>query len=181
MEATNRAIEQMKGHVFVAHSWAGVVITEAGNNSKVKGLVYTCAFAPNDTESLEDVAKTYPLASGNKEVQISTSGFLSLSLKGLQEEFAQDLPQIDKEIMYVTQGAWAAKCTTEKISNAAWKIKPSWFIIGTNDHMINSELQRAKAKRLKANILEVKTSHVPMLSQPEKVAGFIIEAANNSH
>lgn len=176
--ATKRAIARMDGPVLlVGHSWAGVVITEAGNDPKVSGLLYVCAFAPNDGQSLEDVAKTFPPAPGNGEVRLSASGFLSLSLKGIDEDFAQDLSSADRKIIYATQGEWGAKCTIAKISNAAWKSKPSWFIVGTNDNMINPDLERAEAEMLEATTIEIKSGHIPMVSHPKKVADFIMGAA----
>jgi pimeloyl-ACP methyl ester carboxylesterase len=176
--ATQRAIASMDGPVLlIGHSWAGVVITEAGNNPKVAGLLYVCAFAPDDGQSLTDLAKTFPPAHGNSAVQVSQAGFLTLSLKGINDDFAQDLPPADRHVVFATQGEWGAQCTIDRISRAAWKIKPSWFIVGADDHMINPDLERAEAKRMKATTLELKSSHVPMVSQPDKVAAFIIEAA----
>lgn len=176
--ATKRAIASVDGPVLlVGHSWAGVVITEAGNDPKVAGLLYVCAFAPDDGQSLTDAAKAFPPAHGNTAVQVSPSGFITLSFKGINEDFAQDLPAIERKIVFATQGEWGAQCTVDKISRAAWKVKPSWFIVGSEDHMINPALERAEAKRMKAKVLELKSSHVPMVSQPDKVATFIIEAA----
>lgn len=176
--ATKRAIASVEGPVLlIGHSWAGVVITEAGNDPKVAGLLYVCAFAPDDRQSLMDVAKTFPPAHGNSAVQAHPDGFLTLSLKGINEDFAQDLPPADRKVIFATQGEWGARCTTDKISHAAWKTKPSWFIVGSDDHMINPALERAEAKWMKATTLEVTSSHVPMVSQPDKVASFIIKAA----
>ena len=176
--ATKRAIAAMDGPVLlVGHSWAGVVITESGNDPKVKGLMYVCAFAPDDNQSLTDVAKDFPPAHGNTAVQVSPSGFLSLSSQGINEDFAQDLPSAERNVIFATQGEWGAQCTTAKVSIAAWKNKPTWFIVGTEDHMINPDLERAEAKRMKATTIELKTSHIPMVSQPKNVADFIIAAA----
>lgn len=176
--ATKRAIALMDGPVLlVGHSWAGVVITEAGNDPMVQGLLYVDAFAPDDNQSLTDVSKDFPPAHGNTAVQLSPSGFLSLSAKGIDEDFAQDLPPVERQVIYATQGEWGAQCTTAKVSKAAWKTKPTWFIVGTDDHMINPDLLRQEAKRMKAITIELKTSHVPMVSQPEKVSDFIIAAA----
>jgi len=176
--ATKRIMASMEGPVLlVGHSWAGVVITEAGSDPKAAGLLYVCAFAPGDGQSLEDAAKAFPPAHGNTAVRVSPSGFLTLSSKGIHEDFAQDLLPAERKVIAATQGEWSAECTTAKISKAAWKTKPSWFIIGTDDHMINPELQRAQAKTMKAITTELRSSHVPMLSQPKEVAAFIISAA----
>lgn len=178
--ATKRVIASIEGPVLlVGHSWAGVVITEAGNDPKVSGLLYVCAFTPDDGQSLTDVASTFPPASGNTQVQLSPSGFLTLSSQGIHRDFAQDLSEADRNVIFATQGEWAARCTTDKITSAAWKTKPSWFIVGTNDHMINPALERAEAKMIHAATIELKSSHVPMVSKPDKVAEFIITAARS--
>src|SRR5690606_39941687 len=103
--------------------------------------------------------------------------FLSLSFEGINKDFAQDIPSVDRNVAYATQGEWAAKCTVAKISKAAWKSKPSWFIVGTNDNMINPDLERAEAEMLEATTIEIKSGHIPMVSHPKKVADFIMGAA----
>jgi pimeloyl-ACP methyl ester carboxylesterase len=176
--ATKRAIALMDGPVLLAaHSYGGMVITEAGNDPKVAGLLYVDALIPNDNQSAADVIQPYPPSPGNKEFQQDASGFLSLSLKGINSYFAQDLTAEERKVLYATQIPWAAKETVGKISKAAWKDKPSWCIIGLNDETVPPTLTRAEAKMLHAHTLELKSSHVPMLSQPNKVAAFIISAA----
>ena len=176
--ATKRAIALMNGPVLlVAHSYGGVVITEAGNDPKVAGLVYVDALIPNDGQSVTDVIQPYPPSPGNKEFQQDASGFLSLSFKGIDSHFAQDLTTEERKVLYATQIPWAAKATVTKISKAAWKDKPSWCVIGLNDETVPPLLTRAEAKMINATTLELKSSHVPMLSQPNKVAAFIISAA----
>lgn len=177
--ATKRAIASMDGQVLlIGHSWAGVVITEAGNDPKVAGLLYVDAFAPDDNQSLTDASKDFPPGHGNTAVQLSPSGFLSLSARGIDEDFAQDLPPAERKIIFATQGEWGAQCTTDKVSKAAWKTKPTWFIIGKDDHMINPDLLRHQAKRMKATTIELKSSHIPMVSKPKEVAAFITSAAS---
>lgn len=176
--ATARAISSMNGPVLlVGHSWAGMVITEAGDNPQVAGLLYVCAFTSDKGQSLEDVAKTFPPAHGNSALQLNKSGFLSLSVEGINEDFAQDLPAEDRQVLFATQGPWAAKCIKEPVSKAAWRTKPSWFIIGSNDHMINPELERSEARMINATTMELSSSHVPMLSYPGRVADFIMAAS----
>jgi pimeloyl-ACP methyl ester carboxylesterase len=121
--------------------------------------------------------KAFPPAPGSAEFQQDASGFLTLSLKGINEHFAQDLKAEERRIVFATQGPWAAKATTDKVSAPAWKTKPSWCLIGLEDHMVTPDLARAEAKMIKATTLELNSSHVPMLSQPDKVATFIIRAA----
>jgi len=175
--ATQRALAQMDGPVLlVGHSYGGVVISEAGNDPKVKGLVYVCALIPDNNQGVTEVTKPYPPAPGSAEFQLA-SGYLTMSAKGINEHFAQDLTMAERRLVFATQGPWAAKATTDRISTAAWKTKPSWCIIGQEDHMVTPDLARAEAKMIKATTLELKASHVPMLSQPDKVASFIIRAA----
>ena len=176
--ATKRAIALMDGPVLLAaHSYGGMVITEAGNDPKVVGLLYVCALIPDDDQSPADVTKAFPPVPGSGEFQLDASGFLTMSSKGIHNYFAQDLPTMDRDVIFATQVPWAAKSTTDKITKAAWKNKPSWCIIGTNDQTVPPALERAGAAMIKATTIELKSSHVPMLSMPDKVATFIIGAA----
>jgi pimeloyl-ACP methyl ester carboxylesterase len=176
--ATKRAIALMDGPVLlVGHSYGGMVITEAGNDPKVAGLLYVCALIPDNGQAVVDVVKAFPPAPGSAEFKPDASGFLSLSFKGINSYFAQDLPAEERKVVYATQTPWAAQATTDKISQAAWKNKPSWCIIGLNDYMVPSDLARAEAKMIKAQTLELKSSHIPMVSQPRQVADFITSAA----
>jgi pimeloyl-ACP methyl ester carboxylesterase len=98
-------------------------------------------------------------------------------LKGINEYFAQDAPPAERKIIHATQITWAAAATEQKVYSPAWKTKPSWSIVAAKDGMINPDLQRFKAKLIKASTLELVSSHVPMISQPNKVTAFIISAA----
>jgi pimeloyl-ACP methyl ester carboxylesterase len=176
--ATIRAIALMDGPVLlVGHSYGGMVITEAGNDPRVAGLVYVCALIPSDGQSVMDVLQPYPAAPGSAEFRPDSSGFLTMTSKGINEHFAQDLAPKERNVIFATQGSWAIKATTAKISTAAWKQKPSWSIIGTEDHMVIPQLARAEAKMINAKTTELKSSHVPMLSMPDKVAAVIMDAA----
>ena len=175
--ATKRAIALMDGPVLlVGHSWAGMVITEAGNDPKVAGLMYISALIPDEGQSVSEVSQPYPAGPGSAEFRPDASGFLSLTLQGIEEDFAQDLPAAKRKVLFSTQVPWAAPATTQKVYNVAWKTKPSWCIVATNDRMINPELERAEAKMIKATTIELKSSHVPMVSQPGNVVAFIAEA-----
>ncbi len=175
--ATKRAIDLMDGPVLlVGHSYGGMVISEAGNDPKVAGLLYVCALIPNDDQAVVDVVKAFAPAPGSGEFQPDEAGFLSLSHKGIHAYFAQDLPQQERDVIYATQTPWAVRATTDKISKAAWKVKPSWCIIGLDDQMVSPELARAEAKMIGAKTLEIKSSHVPMVSRPEEVTRFITQA-----
>ncbi|MBO9198687.1 MULTISPECIES: alpha/beta hydrolase [Niastella] len=176
--ATKRVIALMDGPVLlVAHSYGGVVISEAGNDPKVAGLLYVCALVPEDGQSAEDVTKRVPPAPGSGEFRPDSFGFLTISSKGIHNYFAQDLSPNEREVVFATQVPWAIKGTAEKITTAAWKNKPSWMVIGLNDQTVPPALQQQEAKMTKATVIELKSSHVPMLSQPDKVSAFIIKAA----
>jgi len=176
--ATKRAIELQDGPVLlVGHSWGGVVITEAGNHDKVAGLVYVAAAAPDEGQSFLELVQTAPSTPGNDQIRPDAYGFVSMSPKGIYEDFAQDLPKAEQKLILATQGPQAFSALNEKITKAAWKTKPSWYVVAANDRMINPDLERTLARKLKATTLEVNTSHVAMLAQPEKVASVIIEAA----
>jgi pimeloyl-ACP methyl ester carboxylesterase len=179
--ATKRAIAAQNGPVLlVGHSWGGAVISEAGNDPKVAGLVFVAAGAPNAGQSFAEMSAGYPVPPGIQAVKADANHFLSLPPAAVAQDFAQDLPRAQTDVMAVTQGAIAASAFTTKIHNAAWEIKPSWYIVARNDRMIEPDLERALARKLHAKTVEIESSHVPMLSQPERVAQVIIDAANNA-
>lgn len=167
--------------LLVGHSYGGVVITEAGNDPKVVGLVYVAAFAPGDGQSLAEISEPFGESPGLRDVKPDAAGFLKLTPTGLSENFAQDLSPTEKQIMIATQGPWARSVFGATITRAAWKLKPSWYIVASNDRMISPDLQRALTQRLKATSISLQSSHVPMLSQPEAVAAFIERAAASAH
>ena len=178
VKSTNRMIDAQDGPVLlVGHSYGGAVITEAGVNPKVAGLVYVAAFAPDVGETLGGMASKYPQPPGFSEIRPIADGYLLLTPKGVKEDFAQDLSPSDQELVLATQGATQGAILGTPITKAAWHDKPSWFVVSSNDRMIAPEQERTTAERMKAKILTLPTSPVPMLSQPEKVAAFVIEAA----
>jgi pimeloyl-ACP methyl ester carboxylesterase len=176
--ATKRAIAEADGPVLlVGHSYGGMVISEAGKDPKVSGLLYVAALVPEEGQNVNDVNAALPPTAVGPEFRLSPEGFLSLTQKGINEFFAQDLPAKERNVIYATQVTWAASATEQKVYSPAWKTKPSWYIVAAKDGMINPDLERFKAKLIKATTLELSTSHVPMVSQPAKVADFIIKAA----
>lgn len=178
--ATKRAIAAAGGPVLlVGHSWGGVVISEVGVDPKVAGLVYVCAGAPTAGQSFAEMAASYPVPPGIKAVNADARHFLTLPPAAVAADFAQDLPRAETDVMTATQGPIAASAFETKTHNAAWKAKPSWYIVAHNDRMIDPNLERTLARRMHATTVELETSHVPMLSQPERVANVIIEAANS--
>jgi pimeloyl-ACP methyl ester carboxylesterase len=178
--ATKRALALQDGPVIlVGHSSAGMVITEAGNDPKVVGLVYISAIVPDDGQSASDALKGYPATPGGAEQKADAAGYLSLTRKGVDEDFVPDLPPAERDLVYATQGDWNSTFLNEKVTTAAWKTKPSWMII-PNDRMVPPQSERDAAKRIKATTVTLTTGHVPMLSNPSAVAAVIIDAANNA-
>jgi pimeloyl-ACP methyl ester carboxylesterase len=176
--ATTRAIANQDGPtILVGHSWAGMVISEAGNDPKVAGLVYIAALVPDEGQSVGDVTKPYPPSPGLAEAKPDAAGWLSLSRKGVDEDFVPDLPPAERAIVHATQGPWNSACLAEKVSVPAWKTKPSWFI-AVNDRMLPPEYELAIAKHIHATTTTLATGHVPMLSKPQAVAAVIIDATN---
>src|SRR5579862_3356793 len=179
VEATRRAIARQDGPVIlVGHSWAGMVISEAGTDPKVAGLVYIAAIVPDEGQAASDVLKPYAPGPGLAEAKPDASGFLLLTRKGIDEDFVPDLRPDERASIYAIQGAWNSACLADKVSVPAWKTKPSWFIAAANDRMLAPEYEQAMAKHIHATTTTLATGHVPMLSSPKEVAAVIIEAAN---
>lgn len=176
--ATNRLVDAQDGPVLlVGHSYGGAVITEAGNNAKVSGLVYVAAFAPDAGESAGSLAKPFGPTPGVAELRPIEDGFLVMTPKGVSEDFAADLSSPEKILMTATQAPTQSAVLGANITTAAWRNKPSWFVVASNDRMISPEQERFTAKRMNAKTITLPTSHVPMLSRPKDVADFISEAA----
>lgn len=176
--STNRLINAQDGPVLlVGHSYGGAVITEAGNNSKVAGMVFVAAFAPEEGETLGGMAAQYPTPPAYSEFRKVEDGYLVLTEKGVRESFAQDLTPAEQSLIFAVQGATQSAILATPIKKAAWRSKPSWFVIASNDRTIAPEQEISTAKRMGAKTLTVPSSHLAMLAQPEKVAEFVIEAA----
>ena len=176
--ATKRVIAMQDGPVIlVGHSWAGMVISEAGNDPKVAGLVYVAAIVPDENQSANDVLKPYSPPPGLAEAKPDAAGFLSLTRKGIDEDFVPDVPAAERAIVYAIQGRWNSACLGDKVSAPAWTTKPSWFI-AVNDRMLSPEYEQAIAKHIHAKTTTLPTGHVPMLSKPKDVAAVIIDATN---
>jgi pimeloyl-ACP methyl ester carboxylesterase len=175
--ATNRVINQQTEPVLlVGHSYAGVVITEAGNNPKVRGLVYVSGIAPDSGQSLVDVAVGFPPSAA--PVVKDEGGFLSLSEAAYMKYFAPDLPIPEQRVLAATQVTWFNGCLTDKVTKAAWRDKPSWWVIGKNDQMVNPKWQEKMAANIKAKVTEVTSSHVVLLTHPKTVTDVIVTAAD---
>lgn len=176
--AATRAIALADGPVIlVGHSWAGVVITEAGVDPKVAGLVYVAAHAPDVGERARELGRDFPTPPGLAELRADADGYLRLTTKGVMEFFAPDLPLAERKLVAATQGATNGALFATPVSHAAWKTKPAWYVIAADDRIIDPGLQRKYAERMKAQSVTVQASHVAMLSRPSEVANLIIIAA----
>jgi pimeloyl-ACP methyl ester carboxylesterase len=179
--ATTRAIGAQEGPVLlVGHSYGGVVITEAGNDPKVAGLVYVAAFAPDANQSIGEISKSFPKPPGLDALRPLPDGYLLLTEQGIQEDFAQDASKEDKALLIAVQPQTAGAIFEAKPSAAAWKNRPSWFIIATKDRMIAPEQEAAMAKSIGATTSRLPSGHAVMLSHPKEVADVIESAAESA-
>lgn len=178
--ATQRAIALEYGPVLlVGHSYGGAVITEAGNDPKVAGLVYVSAVAPDKGESAFGLITSKPTPIGT-ELRPDKSGFIKLTPKGVAEDFAQDLSANEISVLTATQVPTNVAAMKGEITIPAWKSKPSWFVVAANDRTISPDLEAAQAKKIGATTTTVQSSHVVMLAQPSLVANVIINAASKA-
>ena len=177
--AVNRAIKLETGPILlVGHSYGGVVITQAGNDPKVAGLVYVAAYALDAGESVLSVSKSGPSAPLNNELRPDDAGFLKVTDRGINEDFAQDLPEQERKILAATQVPVSMVAMGDTVTEAAWKTKPSWFIIASSDRAIPPQYEQTMASRIKASTTTAPSSHVVMLSHPETVISTIEMAAH---
>ena len=165
--------------VLVGHSYGGTVITAAGTDDRVKALVYICAFAPEDGDATEVDQAKFPHTPVFQHIAVA-DGRLFLRPSGIPE-FAGDLSEAEQKLVWATQMGPLADLFTQPVPGAAWKSKPTYYIVGTKDRTIQTELQRFLAKRMDAKVTELASSHVPMLSQPRRVYEVICEAADGVH
>lgn len=164
--------------VLVGHSWGGAVITEAGNHPKVAALVYVAAFQPDNGETALQWFKTAPPAAENGVLPPDDRGIVYYDKAKYHAGFCADIPKDEAEFMYASQGSFAGKCFVTPITHAAWRDKPTFACIATEDKSINPDIQRAMYKRSNTKATEVKGSHVIFMSQPQAVAKVIEEASN---
>lgn len=177
--ATKRILNTQDGPtLLVGHSYGGAIITEAGDHSKVAGLIYVAAFAPDKGETLAGLAQPYGATPAFGEIRPIDDGFLMLTEKGIADGFAQDLTPEEQKTLFATQGPTQGAILGTTITNAAWHDKPSWFVVAANDRTISPEQEKMTAKRVGAQVLTLPTSHVAMLAKPKEVADFIVSAAS---
>ena len=178
---TKRVIAAQDGPVIlVGHSYGGVVITEAGTDPKVVGLVYVAAFAPDKGESVETLIKNPPPGAPAPPILPPQDGFFSLDRSKFAASFAADVSPGVAAFMADSQVPWGVQALSGMVSEPAWKSKPSWYLVITEDKMIPPDAQWAMSKRAGSKVVEVKGSHAIYVSQPRAVASLIEQAANGS-
>ncbi|MEJ0008274.1 MAG: alpha/beta hydrolase [Steroidobacteraceae bacterium] len=175
---TQRAIELSEGPiVLVGHDWGGVVITEAGCSSKIKSLVYVAAFIPDAGQSLLDIVKCSAESPVSKFIQRNGDGYVRLSDEGVFMHLAPDLPRSEQEIVAATQGSIREGAISQAITRTAWRDRPTFVLVTTNDSLVSAQLQRDQARRISAISCEVASSHLVTLTHPEAVSRLILDAA----
>ena len=163
--------------ILVGHSYGGTVITGAGTDDRVVGLVYICALAPDADETSQTQQANFPKTEVFSHIEV-VDGRIWLKPEGTKY-FCGDLSEQEQKLVWATQGVPKPDLFEAKAGGTAWKTKPSWYIVGTKDQTVHPDLERAMAKRMKATITEIGSSHVPMLSQPNVVIDVIRAAAKS--
>ncbi|HEV2730649.1 MAG TPA: alpha/beta hydrolase [Terriglobales bacterium] len=177
---TKRTLAAQNGPaILVGHSYGGAVITEAGNDPKVAGLVYITAFAPEKGESVAALIQNFPSGGPVPPILPPQDGYLFLDRAKFPASFAADVDAEKAAFMADSQVPWGVEALSGKISEPAWKTKPSWYLVVTEDKMIPPAAQRSMSKRAGSTVVEVKGSHAIYVSQPEAVAALIEQAANS--
>jgi pimeloyl-ACP methyl ester carboxylesterase len=178
---TKRVLATQDGPtILVGHSYGGAVITEAGNHPKVSALVYIAAFAPDKGESVGSLIKNPPPGAPVPPILPPQDGFLFLDKAKFPASFAGDVDPEKAAFMAASQVPWGMGAISGAISEPAWRTKPSWYLVTTEDKMIPPDAQRAMSKRAGATVVEVKGSHAIYVSQPGAVAKLIEEAAKGA-
>ena len=177
--ATRRILALQDGPtVLVGHSWAGTVISEAGVDPQVSALVYVAARAPDAGEDYTALAAQFPTPPASAGL-VTSGGFAQLSEDAFLRDFAGDIEPAKARILYAVQGRISDTLFSGKTTQAAWRSKPSWYAISTEDRTISPELQRFIAERMKAKTIEVKASHLSLISHPHEITNLIVNAAGH--
>ena len=179
VEATKLVLDAQDGPVIlVGHSYGGAVITEAGNHSKVVGLVYIAAFAPSERESVQTLIKNPPPGAPVPPILPPTNGYLFLDKTKFRASFAADVDADTAAFMADSQVPWGVEALAGTIKTAAWRSKPSWYLVTTEDRMIPPDAQRFMSKRAGATVVEAQGSHAIYVSKPDVVAELIAKAVS---
>jgi len=164
--------------VLVGHSFSGMIVTDAGVHPNVSALVYIAARAPDAGEDYTALAKKFPAPPASAGI-IFDGDEGRLSEEAFLRDFAGDLPEAKAKVLYAVQWPFHKALLTGKTTHAAWHSKPSWYAVSTEDRTINPDLERFMAKRMDAKTIEVKASHVSLISQPDTIAKLVLEAAGH--
>ena len=176
VQATRRVLAMQDGPtVLVGHSFAGMIVSEAGVDPKVSALVYVAARAPDAGEDYTALAKTYPTPPASAGIVWSDDQG-QLSEEAFLRDFAGDLPAAKARVLYAVQEPFKRALLADKTTQAAWRTKPNWYAVSTEDRTINPDLERFMAKRMGAKTIEVKASHLSLISQPDVISKLILEA-----
>jgi pimeloyl-ACP methyl ester carboxylesterase len=178
VDATRRAIALQDGPtVLVAHSYGGMVISEAGIDPKVSALVYVAARAPDAGEDFGALARQFPTPPATAGITWAPDGFGQLTEAAFLRDFAGDLDPVEARAYYAVQGRVAKATPAARTTAAAWRSKPTWYAVSTLDRTIDTNLERFLAKRMGATTIELAASHVSLLSKPREVSQLILDAA----
>ena len=161
--------------ILVGHSYGGTVITAAGTDDRVAGLVYIAALAPDADETSQSLQDKFPATEVFSHIEVA-DGRIWMLPSGIGC-FAGDLPEQEQDLVWATQGVPDVDLFNQKLPGTAWRTKPSWYIVANNDQTVNPDLERFVAKRMGAHTYDVDSSHVPMLSHPDFVLDVIRDAA----
>jgi pimeloyl-ACP methyl ester carboxylesterase len=175
-EAARRAIAAQPGPaVLVGHSFSGMIVTEVGVDPKVTALVYVAARAPDAGEDYTALAKKFPTPPATAGI-VFEDDWGQLSEAAFLRDFAGDLPRDEARVLYAVQQPFKKSLTTEKTTNAAWRNKPTFYAVSSQDRTINPDLERFMAKRMGAKTIEIDASHLSLISQPDAVTNLILQA-----
>jgi pimeloyl-ACP methyl ester carboxylesterase len=181
VETTHNVLDLQDGPaILVGHSYGGAVITEAGNHEKVAGLVYIAAFAPDQGESVGSLIAGFPQDGPQPPILPPQDGFLLLDRDKFAASFAADVSPELAAFMADAQVPWGVDAPGGTISEAAWRSKPSWYLVASDDHMIPPPAQRTMAERIGATVTETPGSHAVYVSNPAAVASLITQAARSA-
>ena len=176
--AVSRALGRVSSPaILVGHSYGGTVITAAGTDDRVAGLVYIAALAPDENETSQSLQEQFPVTDVFSHIEIA-DGRIWLLPSGIGC-FAGDLSEQEQGLVWATQGVPDADLFNQKLGGTAWRMKPSWYIVANNDRTVHPDLERFAAKRMGAHTYDVDSSHVPMLSHPDVVLDVIRAAASS--
>ncbi|MEV2238018.1 alpha/beta hydrolase [Micromonospora sp. NPDC049891] len=178
--ATRRALDRQDGPtVLVGHSWAGTVISEAGDHPNVSALVYVAARAPDAGEDFTALAARFPTPPANAGL-VHSDGYAQLSEQAFLEDFAGGVDQVRARALYAVQGPISGELFSARTSTAAWRDKPCYYSISTQDRTSAPELERFLAERMGATTIEVESSHLAMVTHPEAIADLILMATRDT-